>query len=117
MTAIIIQLTFYGEIKMGPLLGMPKRDYWEIIRNLEPEVPKYVLEKNLPPKMYDARLPLSPSEINAANLGAYRKAYRQEVGLRMAFKGGFVVNIIYLLGFHFLYFFFIRKLNQAKPIG
>ena len=117
LTAIIIQLTFYGEMKMGPLLGMSKRDYWDIIRNLEPEVPKYVLEKNLPPKMYDARLPLSPSEINSANLGAYRKAYRQEVGLRMAFKGGFVVNIIYLFGFHLLYFFFVRKLNKAKPIS
>ena len=50
LTAIIIQLTFYGEMKMGPLLGMSKRDYWDIIRNLEPEVPKYVLEKISLPK-------------------------------------------------------------------
>ena len=26
ITALIIQLTFYREIKVGPLLGMPKRD-------------------------------------------------------------------------------------------
>ena len=31
LTAVLIQLTFYREIKLGPLLGMTKRPYWEII--------------------------------------------------------------------------------------
>ena len=50
---------FYREIKVGPLLGMPKRPYWEIIQNVEPEIPDYALEQNLLPEMYDARLPLT----------------------------------------------------------
>ena len=56
-TAIIIQLTFYREIKVGPMLGMPKRDYWDIIKNVEPSVPQYAIENNLEPQLYDARLP------------------------------------------------------------
>ena len=50
LTAVLIQLTFYKEIKFGPLLGMEKRGYWEIISETEPETPTYVLEKNLPPE-------------------------------------------------------------------
>ena len=116
-TAVIIQLTFYREIKVGPMLGMPKRDYWEIISNVEPNIPKYALENNLEPQMYDARLPLSQHEIQKANLGAYRKAYRQEEGLRMAFKGGFVVNILYLVLFHFLFRYFSLSVSNAKNRG
>ena len=59
ITAIIIQLTFYREIKVGPMLGMAKRSYWDIIQNVEPEIPNYVVQNNLLPEMYDARLPLS----------------------------------------------------------
>ena len=46
VTAIIIQLTFYREIKVGPMLGMPKRDYWDIIKNVEPSVPQYAIENH-----------------------------------------------------------------------
>ena len=116
-TALIIQLTFYREIKVGPMLGMPKRNYWDIINNVEPRVPQYAIENNLEPKLYDARLPLTQNEIEKANLGAYRKAYRQEEGIRMAFKGGIVVNIIYFVMFHFLVRYFSRSIVSAKLKG
>lgn len=111
VTALIIQLTFYREIKVGPLLGMPKRPYWEIIQNVEPEIPDYALEQNLLPEMYDARLPLTTKQISSANLGAYRKAHRQEQGLRMAFKGGIIVNLLYILAFHGLFSYFSRQIK------
>jgi hypothetical protein len=114
LTAIIIQLTFYREIKVGPLLGMPKRPYLDIIQNVEPGVPDYAKDRNLKPKMYDARLPLSQDEIQAANLSAYRRAYRQEEGLRMALKGGFVVNIIYFIAYHLLVPYFTRSLAKGR---
>jgi len=114
LTAIIIQLTFYREIKVGPLLGMPKRPYLDIIQNVEPLVPDYAKDRNLKPEMYDARLPLSQDEIQAANLSAYRRAYRQEEGLRMALKGGFVVNIIYFVAYHLLVPYFTRSLAKGR---
>ena len=114
LTAIIIQLTFYREIKVGPLLGMPKRPYLDIIQNVEPGVPDYAKDRNLKPKMYDARLPLSQDEIQAANLSAYRRACRQEEGLRMALKGGFVVNIIYFIAYHLLVPYFTRSLAKGR---
>lgn len=113
-TALIIQLTFYREIKIGPMLGMPKRNYWDIINNVEPSVPQYAIENNLEPKLFDARLPLTQNEIEKANLGAYRKAYRQEEGLRMALKGGLVVNTIYLFAFHIIYFLISRSLRKNQ---
>ena len=118
-TALIIQLTFYREIKVGPMLGMPKRNYWDIINNVEPSVPQYAIENSLERKLYDARLPLTQNEIEKANLGAYRKAYRQEEGLRMALKGGLVVNTIYLFAFHIIYFLISRSLrkNQSSRSG
>ena len=118
-TAFIIQLTFYREIKVGPMLGMPKRNYWDIINNVEPSVPQYAIENSLEPKLYDARLPLTQNEIEKANLGVYRKAYRQEEGLRMALKGGLVVNTIYLFAFHIIYFLISRSLrkNQSSRSG
>jgi hypothetical protein len=114
LTAIIIQLTFYREIKVGPLLGMPKRPYLDIIQNVEPGVPDYAKDRNLKPEMYDARLPLSQDEIQAANLSAYRRAYRQEEGLRMALKGGVVVNIIYFIAYHLLVPYFTRSLAKGR---
>ena len=96
------------------MLGMPKREYWDIIYNVEPVIPKFAIENDLDPEMYDARLPLTQHEIQKANLGAYRRAYRQEEGLRMAFKGGFVVNLIYLILFHFLVTYFARSIARAK---
>ena len=114
LTAVLIQLTFYREIKFGPLLGMEKRGYWEIISETEPETPTYVLEKNLPPELYDARLPLSEDEIKTANLGAYHLSARQERGLRMAFAGGWIVNLIYFFAYHILVAYFSRAIDQAK---
>ena len=67
--------------------------------------------------MYDARLSLTQEEIQSANLGAYRKAYRQEEGLRMALKGGFVVNIIYFLAYHLLVLYFTRSIAKSKTAG
>ena len=113
-TAIIIQLTFYREIKVGPMLGMPKRDYWDIIKSVEPSVPQYAIENNLEPELYDARLPQTQQQIQKANLGAYRQAYRQEEGLRMALKGGLVVNLLYFILYHFLVRYFSRSLKNAK---
>lgn len=113
-TATIIQLTFYREIKVGPMLGMPKRDYWDIIKNVEPSVPQYAIENNLEPELYDARLPQTQHQIQKANLGAYRQAYRQEEGLRMALKGGLVVNLLYFILYHFLVRYFSRSLKNAK---
>ena len=113
-TATIIQLTFYREIKVGPMLGMPKRDYWDIIKSVEPSVPQYAIENNLEPELYDARLPQTQQQIQKANLGAYRQAYRQEEGLRMALKGGLVVNLLYFILYHFLVRYFSRSLKNAK---
>ena len=52
VTATLIQLTFYREIKVGPILGMEKRPYVDIILGKEPTIPDFVLDKNLPPKLY-----------------------------------------------------------------
>ena len=43
LTAVLIQLTFYREIKLGPLLGMTKRPYWEIIYDRPLEIPEFIL--------------------------------------------------------------------------
>jgi hypothetical protein len=104
VTAVLIQLTFYKEIKLGPLLGMTKRPYWEIISDRPPEIPDFIREKQLPPRLWDARLPLSLDEIRAANLIGHRRAHRRESGLRMAFYGALIVNGLYLVGFHFVYY-------------
>jgi hypothetical protein len=104
VTAVLIQLTFYKEIKLGPLLGMTKRPYWEIISDRPPEIPDFIRQKQLPPRLWDARLPLSLDEIRAANLTGHRRAHRRESGLRMAFYGALIVNGLYLVGFHFVYY-------------
>ena len=68
LTAVLIQLTFYREIKLGPLLGMTKRPYWEIISDRPPAIPEFVREKGLPPNLWDARLPLSGMKSGKRNL-------------------------------------------------
>ena len=102
ITAVVIQLTFYREIKLGPLLGMTKRPYWEIITDQPPAIPDFIREKELPPKMWDARLPLSLDEIRAANLAGHRRGHRREEGLRTAFYGAWLVNGLYFGVFHLL---------------
>ncbi|MBP51956.1 MAG: hypothetical protein CMI27_02305 [Opitutae bacterium] len=113
-TAFIIQITFYRGIKVGPILGMPKREYSEIILGIEPVIPDSILSQNLPPEAYDARLYLTPEQIKKANLGAYRKAAQQEEGLRTAFKGGLLVNIIYLVAFQVLFSFFEKEIQKGR---
>ena len=112
LTAVIIQLTFYREIKLGPLLGMTKRPYWEIITDRPPDIPDFIREKGLPPHMWDARLPLSEDEIRKANLAGHRRAHRREDGLRTAYYGGWLVNGMYFVIFHALCWYIPR---QVKP--
>ncbi len=114
VTALIIQTTFYRGIKVGPILGMPKREYLEIILDAEPVIPESILSKDLPPEAYDARLYLTPEQILKSNLGAYRKAAQQEEGLRTAFWGALIVNLLYLVGFQALFTFFRKEVQRAK---
>ena len=111
-TALIIQLTFYREIKVGPMLGMPKRNYWDIINNVEPSVPQYAIENSLEPKLYDARLPLTQNEIEK-RISVLSESLSSGRGLRMALKGGLVVNTIYLFAFHIIYFLISRSLRKS----
>ena len=78
---------------MGPVLGMAKRPYVEIIKGVDLVIPESILSQNLPPEAYDGRLPLSQVQIQKSNLAAYRRAAQQEEGLRTAFIGGMVVNV------------------------
>ena len=112
LTACIIQLTFYREIQYGPLRGMPKRPYWEIIKGVDPVAPGGI--HSMKPELYDARLPMSDGEAKRRGLVAYRLAARQEDGLRSAFVGGFVVNGLYFIVFHVLFSYFTRALRSAK---
>jgi hypothetical protein len=112
ITALIIQLTFYREIKVGPLLGMPKRDYWDIIRDVDPEVPTFVREKQLPSELWDPRSNLTEAQIIKANLGGHHRAFRREDGLRTAFYGGLMVNFLYLVGFHVLAWYFKKSVRR-----
>lgn len=114
ITAVLIQLTFYQEIKLGPLLGMSKRPYWEIISDQPPDIPSFIREKGLPPKFWDARLPLSEEEIRVAKLGGHRRGHRQENGLRMAYYGGLWVNAFYFFAFHTLSWYFSRSITKAR---
>ena len=61
LTACIIQLTFYHEIKYGPILGMAKRPYWQIISDAEPTIPPEILAQGIGPELYDGRLPVRRS--------------------------------------------------------
>jgi hypothetical protein len=114
ITAVLIQLTFYREIKLGPLLGMTKRPYWEIISDRPPVIPEFIREKGLPPNLWDARLPLSEDEIRKAKLGGHKRAHRREDGLRTAFYGGCLVNGLYFVVFHALCWYFAKQIKPRK---
>lgn len=114
LTAVIIQLTFYREIKLGPLLGMTKRPYWEIISDQSPAIPDFIREKGLPPKLWDARLPLSLDEIRTARLAGHQRAHRREEGLRTAFYGGFIVNGLYFFIYHALCWYIPKQVSPRR---
>ena len=117
ITACIIQFTFHLEIKVGPLLKMETRDYWDIINKVEPRVPQVLLDLNMSPEFYDARLPMTSDQVLSRNLVAHRRAVRQEDGLRTALIGGVVVNVLYFIGFHLLYFYLRRTLLRGKGVA
>ena len=52
ITACIIQFTFHREIQVGPILGTERRDYFDIISNVEPEIPKKFPQKAISPKTF-----------------------------------------------------------------
>mgnify|MGYP003984912235 CR=1 FL=1 len=114
LTACIIQLTFYKGIKVGPILGTPKRAYWEIISEADPVIPEDILSLNVAPEFYDARIPPRTGEVEALNLRACRLAARQEEGLRIAFLGGLVVNLTYFVAFFGLLAYFEKTIRNAK---
>ena len=114
LTACIIQITFYKSIRVGSILGTPKRAYWEIISGTEPVIPEDILSQNIDPELYDGRLPLKDGQVEAINLSAYRLVARQEEGLRLAFIGGLFVNLIYLVAFHGLLAYFEKTIRNAK---
>ena len=112
LTAVIIQVVFHGEILVGPFLGTEKRGYWEIIKAEEPTVPEEYLSVQADPKLYDARLPMTEAEALRRGLSKHRLAYRQEEGLRTAFIGAIVVNLLYFLAFHIGYAYFRRQAER-----
>ena len=111
ITVVIIQTVFHRAIEVGPILGMPKRPYSEIIFNFPVEIPEKFLNNKADPKIWDARLPMTKEESVRRNLRRYRLAYRQEEGLRTAFYGGIVVNVLYFLAFHLGYAYFRRQIR------
>ena len=111
ITVVIIQTVFHRGIEVGPILGMPKRSYSDIIFNVPVEIPEKFLTNKADLKIWDARLPMSKEESVRRNLSRYRLAYRQEEGLRIAFYGGIVVNLLYFFAFHLGYAYFRRQLR------
>ena len=59
ITVVIIQTVFHRAIEVGPILGMPKRPYTEIIFNVPVEIPEKFLNNKADPKIWDARLPMT----------------------------------------------------------
>ena len=114
ITVVIIQTVFHRAIEVGPILGMPKRPYTEIIFNVPVEIPEKFLNNKADPKIWDARLPMTKEESVRRNLSRYRLAYRQEEGLRTAFYGGIVVNLLYFLAFHLGYAYFRRQVRISR---
>ena len=114
VTAVIIQVVFHREIRFGPLLGMPKRPYAEIILKVEPQTPPKFLSEGVDPKLYDARLPMTKEEAVSRGLAGHRLGYRQEQGLRLAFWGGIIVNVLYFLAFHLGCFYFGREVARGR---
>ena len=111
ITVLIIQTVFHRAIEVGPILGMPKRPYFEIIFDVPVEIPEKFLNNKADPKIWDARLPMTKEESVRRNLRRYRLAYRQEEGLRTAFYGGIVVNVLYFLAFHLGCAYFRRQIR------
>ena len=114
LTACIIQVTFYSAIKVGPILGTPKRAYWEVISGSDPVIPEDFLSSDVGPELYDGRLPLRDGQVEVINLSACRLAARQEEGLRGAFIGGIIVNLIYVVAFHGLLAYFEKSIRNAQ---
>ena len=117
ITACIIQFTFHREIQLGPILGTPTRDYWDIINNVEPEIPQSFLDQNVSAELYDARLVLTSDQILSRNLVGHRRAVRQEEGIRTALNGGIIVNVLYFFVFHLLFSYFTRILLKKKNLA
>ena len=111
ITVVIIQTVFHRAIEVGPILGMPKRPYAEIIFKVPVEIPEKFLNNKADPKIWDARLPMTKEESVRRNLSRYRLAYRQEEGLRTAFYGGILVNVLYFFAFHLGYAYFRRQIR------
>ena len=114
LTAFIIQITFYRGIEVGPILGTPKRPYWEIISGTEPVIPEDILSMGVDPEFYDDRIPVKPGQIESLNLRKNRLSARQEQGLRMALFGGLIVNLIYFFAFHILVRYFQKTIRNAQ---
>ena len=114
LTAFIIQVTFYRGIEVGPILGTPKRPYWEIISGTEPVIPEDILSMGVDPEFYDARIPVKPGQIESLSLRKNRLSARQEQGLRMAFGGGLIVNLIYFFAYHILVRYFQKTIRNAQ---
>ena len=111
ITVVIIQTVFHRAIEVGPILGMPKRSYSEIIFKVPVAIPEKFELNRVDPKIWDARLPMTKEESSKRGLSRYRLAYRQEEGLRTAFYGGIVVNVLYFLAFHLGYAYFRRQIR------
>ncbi len=111
ITVVIIQAVFHRSIEVGPILGMPKRSYSEIIFKIPATIPEKFTKDEVDPKIWDARLPMTKQESITRQLRRYRLAYRQEVGLRTAFYGGVVVNLLYFFAFHLGYAYFRRQIR------
>jgi hypothetical protein len=111
LTVVIIQTVFHRAIEVGPILGMPKRSYSEIIFKVPVTIPEKIVKSQADPKIWDARLPMTKEESSKRGLSRYRLAYRQEEGLRTAFYGGIVVNVLYFFAFHLGYAYFRRQIR------
>ena len=70
--------------------------------------------KRLPPSVWDARLPLSEDEIRKAKLVG-PPGHRREDGLRTAFYGALLVNGLYLIIFHALWWY-LPESEHAQSI-
>lgn len=111
ITVVIIQTVFHRAIEVGPILGVPKRSYSDIIFKVPVTIPEKFIKTQADPKIWDARLPMTKEESVRRNLSRYRLAYRQEEGLRTAFYGGIVVNVLYFFAFHLGYAYFRRQIR------
>ena len=86
LTAVLIQLTFYREIKLGPLLGTTKTTLLKLSTTTHPTFLTLYEKKVFLQGCGMLDLPLSLDEIHTANLAGHQRAHRRESGL----KGGFL---------------------------